>query len=299
MRAGVLVYIFFVPCVYSDSVFRLVKHTRPHDDKTSIYYTHNNKQQRHDENKYSFVYVPLCFAYILPVGRYGLLENAIPPETSKMSKRPFVIMGFLDCLAGTLLTFAAVYLPGSLLILLPQAAIPISMILSRRIKGEKYAVHQYLGAFVVVLGIFAVLEPLLSSSRRHDPDYACVAYDDVDGYCALCGMETTEMGCHSHRTDDDGGGGGGGGGEVHYYHDEGGGSGSGSGGIGHSGGGGESEWDDGGIVSWASPRRLWDAAAGASAAAMDDAGGFQRSLAGGGRGKLHVAAAAAVARRRR
>ena len=124
------------------------------------------------------MYVPLCFAYILPVKRYGLLDNAIPPETSKMSKRPFVVMGLLDCLAGTLLTFAAVYLPGSLLVLLPQAAIPISMILSRRIKREKYAVHQCLGAFVVVLGIvLAVLGPLLLLSRGRDPDYACVAYD--------------------------------------------------------------------------------------------------------------------------
>ena len=138
------------------------------------------------------MYVPLCFAYILPVKRYGLLGNAIPPETSEMSKRPFVVMGLLDCLAGTLLTFAAVYLPGSLLVLLPQAAIPISMILSSRIKGEKYAAHQYLGAFVVVLGILAVLGPLLSRGHDHD-DYACVAYD-VDGYCAMCGMETTEVG---------------------------------------------------------------------------------------------------------
>ena len=56
------------------------------------------------ENKNdSFVYAPLCFTYILPVGRYGLLGGAIPPEVRTMSKRPFVVMGLLDCLAGTLL----------------------------------------------------------------------------------------------------------------------------------------------------------------------------------------------------
>ncbi|KAL3774347.1 hypothetical protein ACHAW5_006512 [Stephanodiscus triporus] len=155
----------------------------------------------------NFVYVPLCFAYILPVGRYGLMSDAIPPEVTNMSKRPFVVMGLLDCLAGTLFTFAAVYLPGSLLILLPQAAIPISMLLSRKIKGgEVYAAHQYLGSAVVVMGILAVLEPLVT--RRHDADFACVAHD-VDEYCALCGEETTESGCSSHRTDGGGGGGGG------------------------------------------------------------------------------------------
>jgi drug/metabolite transporter (DMT)-like permease len=115
-----------------------------------------------------------------------------------MSKRPFVVMGLLDCITGTLLTFAAVYLPGSLLILLPQAAIPISMMLSHRIKGERYSMHQYLGAAVVVLGIFAVLEPLVT--RRHDADFVCVAYD-MNEYCALCGEEMTEAGCASHRVD--------------------------------------------------------------------------------------------------
>ncbi len=142
------------------------------------------------------MYVPLCFAYILPVGRYGLLNGAIPPEVSGASKRPFVVMGLLDCLAGTLLTFASVRLPGSLLILLPQAAIPISMLLSSRIKGERYAPHQYLGALVVVLGILAVMEPLVS--RRHDAGSACEAYDP-EGHCALCGAETTEAGCLGRR----------------------------------------------------------------------------------------------------
>ena len=129
-------------------------HSAPRPKKTTLHKNEND----------SFVYVPLCFAYILPVGRYGLLGGAIPPEVRTMSKRPFVVMGLLDCLAGTLLAFAAVYLPGLLLLLLPQAAIPISMLLSGRIKGERYRAHQYIGAIVVVLGILAVLEPLLSRS---------------------------------------------------------------------------------------------------------------------------------------
>ncbi len=145
----------------------------------------------------SFLFVPLCFAYILPVGAFGLFNNAIPPHVKSMNKRPFAIMGFLDCVTGMLFTFAAVYLPGSLLILLPQAAIPISMILSNKIKGERYAAYQIWGAFVVVLGILVVLEPLIT--QRHVADYMCVAYDEEE-YCSVCMEELTEGGCLSHRT---------------------------------------------------------------------------------------------------
>lgn len=96
-----------------------------------------------------------------------------------------------------LLTFAAVYLPGSLLILLPQAAIPISMFFSKRLKGERYAKYQYFGALVVILGILVVLEPLIS--QRHSVnEFTCVALNDE--FCAQCGEESTEEGCLSHHS---------------------------------------------------------------------------------------------------
>jgi drug/metabolite transporter (DMT)-like permease len=145
----------------------------------------------------TFMYIPLCFAYILPVTKYEYFNNAIPTEVASMSKIPFVIMGILDGCAGLLFTFASVYLPGSLLLLLPQAAIPISMILSYHIKGERYNMHQYIGAIVVIIGIVTVLEPLVSG--RHDPEYKCIAYN-IETYCALCEEELTMEGCISHNT---------------------------------------------------------------------------------------------------
>jgi len=145
----------------------------------------------------TFMYIPLCFAYILPVTKYKYFNTAIPTEVASMSKRPFVIMGVLDGCAGLLFTFASVYLPGSLLLLLPQAAIPISMILSYYIKGERYNMHQYIGALVVIIGIVTVLEPLVSG--RHDPEYKCIAYN-IETYCALCEEELTMEGCISHNT---------------------------------------------------------------------------------------------------
>ena len=137
----------------------------------------------------NLVYVVACFSYIIPVSRLKLFGEAIPPRVA--------VLGMLDCLTCTLLTFAAVYLPGSLLILLPQAAIPISMILSKRIKGESYENYQYFGAAVVVLGILVVLEPLVT--QRHEDDHVCEAFDQ-EKYCTLCNEETTEDGCLSHSS---------------------------------------------------------------------------------------------------
>lgn len=42
----------------------------------------------------NFIYVPLCFMYIIPVSRLGLFNNSIPHEVTLMSKRPFVISEF-------------------------------------------------------------------------------------------------------------------------------------------------------------------------------------------------------------
>lgn len=177
----------------------------------------------------TFMYIPLCFAYILPMSSSkqhhggGCCFNnntataaAIPTETTKtswkiMSKVPFLIMGILDACASILYTFAAVYLPGSVLLLLPQAAIPISMILSYYIKGERYDVHQYIGALVVIIGILIVLllEPMIIISgggggggrhNTYDPEYKCIAYNNMDTYCVLCEEELTMEGCISHFT---------------------------------------------------------------------------------------------------
>jgi len=147
----------------------------------------------------TFMYIPLCFAYILPAASVWKKGNnrgeyLISKEQYEMSKWPFFVMGILDCMASLMGTFAAVYLPGPLLVLLPQASIPISMILSRHYLNESYAVHQYAGAIVVVFGIFFVLSPELSSTGNADSSFECVAYD-VENYCILCTDETSKSAC--------------------------------------------------------------------------------------------------------
>lgn len=148
----------------------------------------------------NLLFIPITFAYILPAYRYGWFNQSITRTQWKMSLQPFAIMGALDCVAGMMQVFCAVYLPGPLLVLLPQAAIPISMIFSKHILGARYRALQYVGALVVLVGIVVVLEPEIS--HRNTADYICEAIN-MKADCSVCQVETTKKACLSHRLDDD------------------------------------------------------------------------------------------------
>lgn len=106
-------------------------------------------------------------------------------------------MGALDCVSTTLQTFAAVYLPGSLLILLPQAAIPVSLVLTYTTTRQGVTWSQWIGASTVLIGILVVLVPILSS--KHAPDFYCEA-EDQDYDCTVCQVEVTEEACLAAQT---------------------------------------------------------------------------------------------------
>ncbi|GMI09468.1 hypothetical protein TrVE_jg9980 [Triparma verrucosa] len=109
-----------------------------------------------------FVYVPVCFAYIIPMQLSGRLD----PEQLLIPKYKFAIMGGLDSIAGVMSTFSLNYIPNaSLVVLLGQASIPISMGISRVFLKAKYSASQYSGALVVILGIIIVLIPEFSSKK--------------------------------------------------------------------------------------------------------------------------------------
>lgn len=137
----------------------------------------------------TFMHIPICFAYIIP--KFGMEKLDLP-------QRPFWIMGALDCLATSMQIFSSVYLPGPLLVLLPQAAIPFSIVLSRYLLKERYHWSQYVGASVVIAGILVVLEPIISGSRS--PDYYCEAIHEAEA-CTICQVEQTQENCLSHRGD--------------------------------------------------------------------------------------------------
>jgi uncharacterized membrane protein len=153
------------------------------------------------------MYIPLCFVYIIPAAYWGWFHTegqpaAITPEHLSMSHRPFLVMGALDCLATTLQFYAAVYLPGHLLVLLPQAAIPLSLVFSRWFLRKHFSWTQYLGALVVLSGVLLVLEPLWT--QRHTPEYYCQVLehpsDEIGSdNCLVCQIERSAGACLSHR----------------------------------------------------------------------------------------------------
>lgn len=105
----------------------------------------------------TFVYIPVSFAYIWPMILFG---SQITPDQRAIPQYKWLIMGSLDGLAGIMQTFAVTKLvSGSLIILLLQSAIPISMIISKFMLGAKYKVSNYIGSIIVVVGLLIVLLP--------------------------------------------------------------------------------------------------------------------------------------------
>jgi len=73
-------------------------------------------------------------------------------------------MGMMDSLAVTSSTFAVNYITNaSLIILLQQAAIPISMVISAIFLQARYTTYQYWGATIVMCGIAICVFPSLGS----------------------------------------------------------------------------------------------------------------------------------------
>ena len=148
------------------------------------------------------MYVLMSFAYILPVSVLGLFGNSLPRSIPLKAIKPFFVMGALDALGAAMQFLATVYLPGTLLVLIPQIAIPLSMTAGSLVLREKYTVRQYIGAAVVLCGILVVLYPILSHQR--DADFYCQAID-TENDCLLCKDEMFKDECLSHNAKDDGG----------------------------------------------------------------------------------------------
>ena len=75
-----------------------------------------------------FIYVPVCFAYIIPMQLMGKFSD----DHRMIAKYKFAVMGLLDAISSVMATFSLNYIPNaSLVVLLGQASIPISMIISR------------------------------------------------------------------------------------------------------------------------------------------------------------------------
>eukprot|EP00163_Fabomonas_tropica_P008843 TRINITY_DN18603_c0_g1_i1.p1 TRINITY_DN18603_c0_g1~~TRINITY_DN18603_c0_g1_i1.p1 ORF type:complete len:461 (+),score=125.04 TRINITY_DN18603_c0_g1_i1:349-1731(+) len=108
----------------------------------------------------TFIYIPCSFAYIIPMIIWG---SQITAEQRAVPQRKFAVMGCLDAAAGIMQSFATNYIDnGSLLILLQQAAIPMSMIISWLLVRAKYKWFHYAGATIVFGGLAISVAPRLA-----------------------------------------------------------------------------------------------------------------------------------------
>jgi len=114
----------------------------------------------------SLIYIPLSFAYIWPMILFGKL---ITREQRAIPLHKFAIMGFLDGTAGIMQVFATTKIPsGALVILLSQAAIPISMVISKILLKYKYEIQHYVGAATVFIGLGVVILPTFLNPQPSD-----------------------------------------------------------------------------------------------------------------------------------
>jgi len=120
----------------------------------------------------TFFYVPLSFAYIWPMILWG---SAITKEQRQIPWYKFAVMGILDGIAGLMQSFAVNYIPsGSLIVLLYQSAIPISMVISKIILKAKYGIHHYVGAVIVICGLIVVLVPSFVDPQKNSQNVSQV-----------------------------------------------------------------------------------------------------------------------------
>ena len=86
--------------------------------------------------------------------------SAISPEQRAIPMKTWIVIGGLDSLAGIMqiLTINIIQ-NGTLVVLLSQTAIPISMVGSKLWLGAKYTPAHYIGVIIVMAGLLVVLLP--------------------------------------------------------------------------------------------------------------------------------------------
>jgi len=99
----------------------------------------------------TMIYVPF-FACMAGTG--------ITQQVDATLVKKFAIMGVFDGLSGTCMVLGGVHTSGTLQVLMGQAVIPVTMLLSVLLLQKQYHLFQYVGATTIVLGI--VLDKVLT-----------------------------------------------------------------------------------------------------------------------------------------
>ncbi|EEA08371.1 uncharacterized protein CMU_021340 [Cryptosporidium muris RN66] len=109
----------------------------------------------------SGLYVPFFGIIVLIL----YLKNNISDETLKIPLRKFWIMGFLDSFGSILTLLASVHTSGVMQVILGQFCTPITLIMLTIFCKDKFHIMQYLGAFIMIIGIFIVKSAVILGFR--------------------------------------------------------------------------------------------------------------------------------------
>ena len=124
-----------------------------------------------DEEQF-FVSQCVNFQYVV-IGGIALLiiycQGQITYEMIQISHRKFIVMGFLDCLAGFLQACGAKYTNGGVQQLLNQILIPLTMLASYIFLKKTSTYKQITGAFIIFVGAFIVILPNIINSNMGSP----------------------------------------------------------------------------------------------------------------------------------
>ena len=117
----------------------------------------------------AFSFIPILFLFVFYIDKtYGILKESKTVEV----KKTFAVLGFLNALNGVLIIFQNPHVSGIVQSALAQAVIPTTLVLSVLILKVSFSKFQYIGAFVVFVGIFVEFIPYLQTSAQQSSTVA-------------------------------------------------------------------------------------------------------------------------------
>lgn len=92
-----------------------------------------------------------------------LRTNDIVPEMEDFNKCKFAFMAFLDVIHVTMIMISGGIIPAPLTILLLQFSVPMTMMTSKLMLGNKYSWKHYVSSSLLLLGLVLHILPMLES----------------------------------------------------------------------------------------------------------------------------------------
>ncbi|KAF7456865.1 transmembrane protein [Cryptosporidium felis] len=110
----------------------------------------------------SGLYIPLFGMVVL--GSY--LRRELSEETLRVPIKKFWIMGFFDAFSSILTLLASTHTSGVMQVVLGQMCTPITLAMLSLVCKDRFHKLQYIGAFIMVLGVFIIKSAILFGFRK-------------------------------------------------------------------------------------------------------------------------------------